>query len=192
MALDLPISDVKEYVESFMQQIGIDCTIDGIPTKVMLSDVSTYYNLHENMKQAVLLRDIPVRRGSKIITQNGVSLVYTMPNDDLVSWSVKILMCNATLELIRQDIVYDEDTGDIISDSGSSANMIDGFIERAGALDKIYDLGIINEYAMKLTICSDTDVCVNDRIRYRNRLYRVIDINDMTGGLLLLLLGYAA
>lgn len=190
MAFDLPIKDVTQYVEELLVQIGEDCTVDGVPTKVMISDLQrTYNNIQENSKQAVVSNKISIDKGSIINFSDGrTGLVYTIPNNDIVSLSMTILMCNATVEVFRFEETYDNDPssktfGDIVSDGEESKGLVVGFIERLTAREKQYDVGLLHESILRFITSVGVDVQMEDHIVFKGKRYRVVDIDDITEGL---------
>lgn len=186
---DLPINDVQVFVKELIDQIGEDCTVDGVTTKTMVSDLPrAYNNLQENTKMCVLLKGITVKRGSKIslLTDGRVGIVYSMPNDDIVSLSMKILMCNAKADIFRIEEVYDNNTGDITSSGENLKANIDCFIERLTAMEKQYDVGLLHESILRMVTYVGTDILLEDTVKYKGKRYRVVDIDDITEGLLVI------
>jgi len=188
MPLDLPIDDVKVYVNDLLDQIGKSCTIDGISTKIMLSDLEyTRSFLEENMKQAVIPQGVSVHRGSKVlITDSGLTgIVYTNPNDDLVSLSVRLLICNSSIQVKTYVKVYDKDTGDLTGNTSSLSTAITGFIERVSATEKQYDMGLLHETVLRFITFAGASIKMDDSVQFNNKNYKVIDINELTDGLLM-------
>lgn len=190
MAFDLPIDDVTGYVEDLLLQIGADCTVDGVSTKIMISDLQrAYSNIDENSKQAVLSKKIVVDKGSVVnFTDGRNALVYTIPNDDMVSYSMNILMCNSTIEVFRYAEVYDEDKtsktfGDIVSSGEMSQGFVIGFIERLTAREKQYDVGLLHESVLRFISVVGSDLKMEDIVVFKTKKYRVVDIDDITEGL---------
>lgn len=187
MPLDLPISDVKVYVEDAINQLGIVCTVDGVPTKIMVSDTTDSTNtMKEFIKLAVVSKDIDIKKGSAVIFADGrKAIVLTMPNDDMVSYSMRLLMCNSTVAIYNNVTLYD-DVGDILEEVKFYKPELQGYIERITAREKILDLGIMNEAILKYITYTNADVVLYDYIEYKNKTYRVIDIDDVTDGILVL------
>ncbi|WP_336786951.1 hypothetical protein [Paenibacillus sp. MMO-177] len=190
MAFDLPIDDVTSYVEELLVQIGEDCVVDGVPTKIMISDLQkAYSNIDENSKQAVVSKKIPINKGSTIqFTSGKTALVYTIPNDDIVSLSMTVLMCNANVEVFRYGQIFDEDPtsstfGDMLNDGETSKGIVIGFIERLTAREKQYDVGLLHESVLRFISDVDSDIQLEDIVVFKNKKYRVVDIDDITEGL---------
>ncbi|MGE6227629.1 hypothetical protein [Paenibacillus chitinolyticus] len=190
MAFDLPIDDVTSYVEELLVQIGKVCTIDGVATKIMISDLQrAFSNIDENSKQAVVSKKIAVDKGSIINFADGtVGLAYTIPNDDIVSLSMKILMCNANVEILRYEEVFDEDPasstfGDILNEGEISKGFVNGFIERLTAREKQYDVGLLHESVLRFISDISANIQMDDIVVFKKKKYRVIDIDEITEGL---------
>ena len=190
---DLPIEEIKGYISDLMVQIGEDVTIDGIPSKAMLADVERIYsNLEQNMKQIVLLYETEVERGSIIIFDEGkVAIVYTVPNDDIVSLSAKIVVCNSKPTVWRYEETFDEDPsstkfGDIKTKGLVIKGSHDGFIERLTAREKQMDVGLLHDAILRFITVTSADIVLGDTVKYKNKQYKVIDADDITDGILVI------
>lgn len=189
MALDLPISDIMVYVNDALQQFGSKCQIDGSATYIMMSNIDKQ-NTNDNLKQAVISKNISVKKGSKIVFDDGkVAIVYTVPNDDMVSYSSQLLMCNGKIQLLEENTVYDENTGKIISKSLDVKKELDGYIERESYDEKNIDLGLSQEERLKFVTFIDNDVKINDLVLFKDKKYKVIDIDNVVDGLLIIRIG---
>jgi hypothetical protein len=159
----------------------------------MLSDLErTYSNLQENMKQAVVPHDIAVGRGSKIefLSTGKLGIVYNSPNDDLVSTSLRILICNTKVSVMEFNEIYDDDNGDITFSGYVEKATLDGFIERLSAQEKQYDVGLLHEAILRFVTYVDTDITLEDRVQFKAKQYRVVDIDEITEGLRVIQLAY--
>ncbi len=186
MALELPTEEVKIYIEEALEQFGILCTVDKTQsTKIMISDLlRSYSNIMENQKQAVVSKDITVIRGSEIEFFDGrMAIVFSIPNDDLVSLSMKILMCNAKLTVADTVDDYNDD-GDIIGRHSETRTILSGFIERLTAKEKQFDVGLLHDAVLRFVTYVDADIGLDDGVEFKTKKYRVIDIDDITEGLL--------
>lgn len=188
---DLPIDEVKNTLKDLMTQIGEEVLVDSVTTKIQLADLEKIYsNLQQNMKRTVFLYDTIVSRGSRIDFKDGrVAIVYNTPNDDIVSKSAQILICNSKPEVFRFGEVYDTDPtsktfGDIKSQGLTSKGKADGFIERLTAKEKQYDVGLLHDAILRFITFIGTDIMLGDILRYNNKKYKVIDIDDITQGIL--------
>lgn len=191
-AFDLPIGEVKGYITDLMEQIGEVCVIDTqAPTKVMIADLDKIYsNLQQNMKKTVFLHDTVVERGSRVeFTDGRKAIVYTVPNDDIVSKSAQILLCNCSPEILSYGEVYDTNPssktfGDVISKGLVHKAVADGFIERLSAKEKQFDVGLLHDAILRLVTFQGTNVALEDILIYKDKHYRVIDVDDITEGIL--------
>jgi hypothetical protein len=188
--VDLPINEVTGYLEGLLNQLGDECTIDGVQTKIMISDLIRIYDyIQENQKQAVVSKTITIKRGSKVLFHDGrKAMAYTIPNDDIVSYSTKLLMFNASLVIKNNEPTYNDD-GDIISLDDSDRAVIDGFIERVTYNDKQFDVGVLPQIILRFTTYPDSQIKLNDNVMYKGKKYKVLDVNDVTEGLLVIELG---
>lgn len=192
-AFDLPINEVKGYVSDLMVQIGENVTVDGVSTKIMIADLERIYsNLQQNMKNTVFLYDTTVTRGSRVNFEDGkVAIVYNNPNDDIVSKSAQILICNSSPEIYRYGEVYDTNRksptyGDIISKGLSLRGTAYGFIERLTAKEKQFDVGLLHDAILRFVTFKSTDTDLGDIFKYKGKQYRVIDVDDITEGILVI------
>lgn len=194
---ELPIDDVKGYVNDLMiHQIGSKVLVDGQTEFLMLSDLEKIYtNLQSNMKNAVFLHTSVARRGSRIEFKNGaVAIVYTNPNDDLVSLSAKIVICNAKLTIYRPERAYDEDPnsptyGDETERLMAKQAGLDVFIERINGEMRHRDVGLLHDTIMQcVTFQKDVypddgeGILVGDIIDYKGKYYEISDIDMITSG----------
>jgi uncharacterized protein YkvS len=183
--IDLPISEVTGYLEGLLNELGDECVIDDLyETKIMISDLQrAFNNLQENSKQAVISKSIPVDRGSIIRFKDGrTAIVHTIPNNDIVSYSCKILMCNGTVKVYGYNEQY-APNGDVISKGEYEKSQVMGFIERLTAREKQFDGGLLHESILRFTTYVDADIDLDDIVSYKGKKYRVIDIDDITDGL---------
>lgn len=192
-AFDLPIEEIKVYIDELMEQIGENITVDGVPTKAMLADLErAYSNLEQNMKRMVFLYDTKIKRGSKIIfNQDKIGIVYTVPNDDIVSLSADVVICNARPEVLRYEEVFDTNPnsptyGDILSKSTVSKGYFDGFIERLTYREKQMDVGLLHDAILRFVTFQGVDIQLGDTFIYKGKKYRVIDLDDITDGILII------
>lgn len=191
---DLPTDEVKGYINDLMEQIGDEVVIDYTQTtKVMIADLERVYdNLQQNMKRTVLRQDINIKRGSRLDFKDGrIGIVFTSPNDDIVSLSAQILVCNSKPEILSYGELYDNDPksktyGDTIDKGLVHKCFADGFIERIDAKENQYDVGILHDAVLRFITFQGTDVALEDILIYHNKNYRVIDIDDITDGILVI------
>lgn len=189
---DLPIDEVKGYINDLMDQIGEDVVIDyTINTKVMIADLEKIYsNLQQNMKQLVLLYDVVINRGSRVDFADGkIGIVYIVPNDDIVSKSTQIVLCNCDSEVLTYGETYNTDPnsktfGDVLTRGLIHKSYIDGFIERLSAKEKQFDVGLLHDSVLRLITFQNAQIALEDILIYRNKNYKIIDIDDITEGIL--------
>lgn len=192
-AFDLPINEVTGYVDDLMAQIGENVMIDGVSSKVMIADLERVYsNMHQNMKRTVFLLNTKVRRGSKVEFEDGkTAIVYTEPNNDIVSKSAEILLCNSQISFYKYGEVYDTDPtspsyGDIVSKGLNLKGEYFGFIERLTAKEKQFDVGLLHDAILRFVTFRNSDIELDDIAIYKNKKYRVIDVDDITEGILVI------
>lgn len=198
---ELPIEDVKGYVNDLMiNQIGTKVDIDGHTEFLMLADLEKIYtNLQSNMKNAVFLHTSVARRGSRVVFQNGsVAIVYTNPNDDIVSLSAKIVICNAKLAIYRPSKSFDEDPhsptyGDEVERLMVKKAGIDVFIERINGEMRHRDIGLLHDTVMQCVAfqkdvlpeddaSDDEGILVGDIVEYKGKYYEISDVDIITSG----------
>ncbi len=196
-AFDLPIDEVKGYVSDMMSQMGQNATVDIVPSKVMVADLErAYSNLQQSMKRIIFLYDTVVKRGSRIEfvdeVERNIAIVFTNPNDDIVNKSAKILICNSKPKFTRKTETYITDPispnfGDIITNTGTPRiQYFDGFIERLSAKEKQYDVGLLHDAILRFITFEGSDIQLDDIVEFRNKSYRVIDVDDITEGILVI------
>lgn len=190
-SFDLPINEVSGYVEDLLTQMGERVEVDGFPTTIMTADLQrTYYKMEESMKDTVFLHNLNVSRGSKVVFEDGsVAIVFTVPNDDLVSKSGRILFCNSQVEFGKFTEIYDDDPtsktyGDIISRGFVADRTYDGYIERVTAREKQYDFGLLHETTIKFVTFGNANINYDDIAVFRGREYKIVDIDDIAKGIL--------
>jgi hypothetical protein len=184
MALDLPISDVSTYVEELLDQIGQDCTINGVATKIMISDIQKPFGDVQE-KQAVVSHSVVVSQGTIINFSSGLTgIVYSHPTDDMVSFSMKVVVLNATVHRTRVgEPVLDENTGDILTEGVTDSVDILGYAQRVSSMLREAGMGLMQECVVALITPSDVDILMDDNINFKGKDYTVIDVDDITDGI---------
>lgn len=185
IVIELPIDEVTGYLEGLLIGLGTECTINEIPTRVMMSDLTkTYNNIEQNSKQVVVSKSVNVKRGDPVAFPDGrTAIVYTMPNDDVVSYSVRFLMCNSLVRFTRKgNDIYDEETGDLLVDATENEVLTDGFIEIMNSTSQEYDMGRTTRGNVRFTTYPDMDIKVGDVAHYEGKMYDVYHIDDITEG----------
>jgi len=189
MALELPIADITQTLNEALDGFGTACTIDGVATNILISDEMPTNNfLKDASKLCVVKKAIAIQRGSKVIftEDNKKGIVYTIPNNDMVAWSIRMLICNAVMITYEQVDTYDENTGDLLSSGEIPDSMIDGYVERLNATEKLLDVGLLHEAEIRFTTYDDVSLALEDVVNIKNKKYKIIDVNDMTDGLLVM------
>lgn len=185
IVIELPIEEVTGYLEGLLIGLGTDCTIAGQSTKVMMSDLTkTYNNIEQNSKQVVVSKAVNVKRGDKVEFPDGrTAIVYTIPNDDVVSYSLRFLMCNSYMTFKRKGKdVYDENTGDLLVQDAPVEVSVHGFIEILSASSQEYDMGKSIKSNLRFTTFPDASIKVGDIALFEGREYDVYHIDDITEG----------
>lgn len=195
MTLDLPIEEMKEYVNSILDQIGEEVTvnINGKTLKIMIADLAKVYNnLDQNTKRVVLPHQSKIKRGDRIEFQDGrVGIVYTVPDDAVVSDYFEMVMCNAKIDVYFRGVEYDADPdsltfGDVIKEGDILRGQYEGFIERIGHRERNEDAGIFQDSILRFVTFYYPEISVEDIFYYRGKKYRVIDIDNITEGTLII------
>lgn len=185
IVIELPIDEVTGYLEGLLIGLGVDCVINGIPSKVMMSDLTkTYNNLEQNSKQVVVSKSVNINRGDKVVFPDGrTAIVFTMPNDDVVSYSVRFLMCNSVIKFTRKGKdVYDENTGDLLINDTEAEVVTDGFVEIINSTAQEFDMGRTTRGTVKFTTYPDIAIKAGDVAHYDGKMYDVYHIDDITEG----------
>lgn len=182
MALNLPIEESIEIIRDIMEQLGVEAIIDGVSTRIMVSDLNRDYDRRsDHIKQTTVLKEVPIRRGSEVLFNDGNSaIVYTIPNDDIVSNSCKLLMCNGTLQKIERQTEYDENTGDVLGEQEILVAEYPAFIERKSGGETLIDAGISHEATAQAVVALSADISLGDRLEVQGKRFRVTDVDDMT------------
>lgn len=182
MALNLPIEESVELLKGIMEQLGVDATVNGVPTKIMVSDLNRDYSrFSDHIKQATVLKEVPLQRGSEVRFADGNSaIVFTIPNDDIVSNSCKLLMCNGVLQKVQIETQYDENTGDILSEQEVIVAEYPAFIQRRSGGEMLIDAGIFHEATVQAITALGCDLAHGDKVEINGKSFRVTDVDDMT------------
>lgn len=195
MALDLPIEDIIPYIDDAMEQIGVPCLIDEVPTKIMISDLQRSSNgLQANIKLAVVGKGIVFDRGSSVFftNENQKAIVFTEPVDDIVSYSCQMLKFNSKILIEEPKYTqYDENTGDIIYQENTSITKeFDGYCEKSLGSMSLGNNGRMSAHELVFTTHANPDLEINQKctLQYSgsnldNFNFRIDDIDDLTSGI---------
>lgn len=190
-AFDLPLEDIKDYVNDLMiNQIGTRVLVDGQPEFVITSDLKKVYsNIQSNMKEVTFLHTTVAQRGSIVEFPNGSqAIVYSIPNDDIVINSARIVIFNNHIDFFRPRVEYDEDPhsptyGDVKEMLFMIEQSIPVFIEKIGVDLRNQDVGLLHD-----TVCrvvgsqSQIETRVGDVVRVEGRYYEISDVDTLTTG----------
>ena len=192
---DLPIEDTRLLVNDLMiHQIGTKVLVDGQTEFILTSDLrKRYSNLHNNMKDCSFLHATRAKRGSIVTFPNeSQALVFDIPNDDIVSYSARIVVFNNRLDFFRPEVTYDEDPksptyGDEISFLLRTEKSIPVFIEKVDGYLKNQDVGLLHDSVYKV-IGSQEMITANveDVVRVADKYYEISDIDKLTSGICVL------
>lgn len=186
-SIDLPLAEITSYMEGLLESLGVDCTIDGVSTKILISDIKDNLDaFSSNSKQIVISKTITVQKGSLVELHTGTNgIIYTAISDDMVSNSAKMLICNAVINVLSHETTY-QTNGDISSDEETISCVLLGFIERVSAREKQMDIGLLYDTTLRLITFSDAEIVMDDIVDYKEKKYKVIDIDNITEGLLII------
>lgn len=188
---DLPLEDIKDYVNDLMiNQIGTRVLIDGQPEFVITSDLKKVYsNIQSNMKEATFLHTTVANRGSIIEFPNGSqAIVYSIPNDDIVINSARILIFNNQIDFFRPRVEYDEDShsptyGDVKEMLFMIEQSVPVFIEKTGVDFRNQDVGLLHDTVYRVVGAQNQiETRVGDVVRVEGRYYEISDVDTLTMG----------
>lgn len=195
-SFDLPVDDYRHTVADLMiNQVGVKVKIDGTMEHIMLSDLDRVYtNIQGNMKDVSYLYPSNARRGSRIDFPNGaVGLVWSIPDDDIVSKSSKALILNNHVGFFRTLSGYDEDPksptyGDSIDNMLLSVKDIDCFVERVDGEIRAHDVGILYDtvirmYTFQSDVTKNPEIKVGDVAKVLGKYFDVNDVDNLTSGI---------
>lgn len=193
-SFDLPIDDFTEMVNDLtINQLGTGVKVDGKREYILLSDLAKIYtNLQSNMKNCTFLHSTRAKRGSRIDFDKGASaVVYSIPNDDFVSYSAQIVIFNSVLEFYELPNEVDDDPrsptyGDFVQNKKILKNKIDCFIEKANGDVRHQDVGILQDTVLRVIAIQDEvpSVTVGDTVHFQGKYYEVNDYDDITSGII--------
>ena len=190
-AFDLPLEDIKDYVNDLMiNQIGTRVLVDGQPEFVITSDLKKVYsNIQSNMKEVTFLHTTVAQRGSIVEFPNGSqAIVYSIPNDDIVINSARIVIFNNHIDFFRPRVEYDEDPhsptyGDVKEMLFMIEQSIPVFIEKIGVDFRNQDVGLLHDTVYRVVGSqSQIETRVGDVVRVEGRYYEISDIDTLTTG----------
>lgn len=188
---DLPLEDIKDYVNDLMiNQIGTRVLVDGQPEFVITSDLKKVYsNIQSNMKEATFLHTTVAKRGSIIEFPNGSqAIVYSIPNDDIVINSARIVIFNNHIDFFRPRVEYDEDPhsptyGDVKEMLFMVEQSVPVFIEKIGVDFRNQDVGLLHDTVYRVVGSqSQIETRVGDVVRVEGRYYEISDVDTLTMG----------
>lgn len=188
---DLPLEDIKDYVNDLMiNQIGTRVLIDGQPEFVITSDLKKVYsNIQSNMKEVTFLHTTVAQRGSIVEFPNGSqAIVYSIPNDDIVINSARIVIFNNHIDFFRPRVEYDEDPhsptyGDVKEMLFMVEQSVPVFIEKIGVDFRNQDVGLLHDTVYRVVGSqSQIETRVGDVVRVEGRYYEISDVDTLTMG----------
>lgn len=188
---DLPLDDIQTYVNDLLiNQIGTKVFVDGQPEFIITSDLKKIYsNIQSNMKDATFLHTSVVKRGSIIEFPNGSqAIVYSVPNDDIVINSARIVIYNNHVDFFRPRVEYDENPksptyGDVTEILFMIEKSIPVFIEKIGADFRNQDVGLLHDTVYRVIGSqSQIDTKIGDVVMVEGGYYEISDIDTLTSG----------
>ncbi len=195
-SFDLPVNDYRDTVADIMiNQVGVKVKIDGQTEHIMLSDLDKVYtNIQGNMKDVSYLYGSSVKRGSRIDFDSGaIGLVWSIPDDDIVSESSKALILNNQIEFFRISSGYDEDPdsptyGDAQESVLLDLKTVDAFVERVDGQIRSHDVGILYDtvvraYTFQKDVIADPELRVGDVAKVLGKYFDVNDVDNLTSGI---------
>lgn len=187
--MPLNLAAVSSVVADSLALVGVDCTIDGVATKALISDLTDAKSyLQENMKSVVVPKPFAVNRGSTIVLSDGrIGLVYTVPNDDQVVYSFRAMICNAKLDVIG-DVVTFAPNGDELSRIPGTLASLDGVMERLSAGLRQTELGLVRQTLIRFYTFPSFKPELGVRVSMKGIEFKVTDVDDLEDGILILML----
>lgn len=193
-SFDLPIEDFTEMVNDLtINQLGTGVKVDGKREYILLSDLRKIYtNLQSNMKNCTFLHSTRAQRGSRIDFDKGaVAVVYSIPNDDFVSYSAQIVIFNSVLNFYDLPKEVDDNPnsptyGDFVQTKKILKNTISCFVEKANGDVRHQDVGILQDTVLRVIAIQDEvpSITVGDIVKFSNKYYEVNDFDDITSGII--------
>ena len=195
-SFDLPVNDYRDTVADIMiNQVGVKVKIDGHTEHIMLSDLDKVYtNIQGNMKDVSYLYGSNVKRGSRIDFDSGaIGLVWSIPDDDIVSESSKALILNNQIEFFRISSGYDEDPdsptyGDAQESVLLDLKTVDAFVERVDGQIRSHDVGILYDtvvraYTFQKDVVAEPELRIGDVAKVLGKYFDVNDVDNLTSGI---------
>lgn len=188
---DLPLDDIQTYVNDLLiNQIGTKVFVDGQPEFIITSDLKKIYsNIQSNMKDATFLHTSVAKRGSIVEFPNGSkAIVYSIPNDDIVINSARIVIFNNHIDFFRPRVEYDEDPhsptyGDVTEILFMIEQSVPVFIEKIGVDFRNQDVGLLHDTVYRVIGAqSQVNSKVGDVVMVEDKYYEISDIDTLTSG----------
>ncbi|MBU5669655.1 hypothetical protein KQI68_07350 [Peptoniphilus sp. MSJ-1] len=189
---DLPLDDIKTYVDDLLiHQIGTKVLVDGNPEFVITSDLKKVYtNIQGHMKDATFLHTTAAKRGSIVEFPNGsLAIVYTIPNDDIVIKSARIVIFNNYIDFFSPRVEYDEDPnsptyGDVKEFLVITEKRMPVYIEKTGIEYRNQDVGLLHDTVYRL-VGSQKDMTakIGDVVLVEGGYYEISDKDTLTSGI---------
>lgn len=193
MPLDLnkTIKDARKIYYEVMDEIGVDCLINGtVSTKVLYKDFENPENeLKTHCKTTNLKVTVSIKQGdaiqfSKLNEATNVvvyhyGLCFSEPTQDPVSSTANVLIFNSQIDRKRIKNVYNIDRTIKSVDELSLPN-VKVYIERINYNENFQDIGLQNDLKFKLVCNITNDIKENDIIIYNSKEYIVTNIEDKT------------
>lgn len=194
-SFDLPINDITTLVNDlFINQIGIKVLVDGEVEFIMTSDLKKRYsNLQNNMKDATFLHSTVAKRGSIVTFPNNTkAIVYDIPNDDIATYSGRIVIFNNNLDFFHPTVEYDENPksktyGDELHFMLVLNKSIPVFIEKIDGSLRNQDVGLLHDSIYRVIGSQELITAnVEDVVMINDKYYEISDVDKLTSGIAIL------
>lgn len=195
-SFDLDVTTYRDAIADLMiQQVGVKVSIDGTTEHIMLADLDRIYtNLQGNMKDVTYLFATTAKRGSRVDFPNGaIGMVWSIPDDDIVAKSSKMLIFNSNVQFFRRMSGYDEDVnsptyGDAIENTLLDMKLSPCFVERIDGEIRAHDVGILQESILRMftfqsEVKKDPEIKIGDVAMIDGAYYDVGDVDNFTSGI---------
>jgi len=189
-SLGIPVSDIRDIISDVMETLGEPIEINGLTTVATIVDAKEAITVfRQNLKQIVVLYNIPIERGDLVYFRTDkIGIIYNIPNEDIVSYNAEMLVFNSSIDIHKDEVVYDEDInsstyGSIISSGENFQFTQKGYIERLTTSEQLTDMG----YRIFTSFKFITDVSFvpdyADIIYFKGKRFKINDIDTVTRGL---------
>lgn len=187
--IDKVIEQARVRYGELMQSeyISVGLRIDGAITRGQTQDNDRMTNIkEENTKQMTCMLDVDVKRGSYVEMQidstdvdySKKGIVISVPIKTPVDYLFSTLLFNTTVELRRNQILYNAD-GDIIDNAPIIVKDIGCFVQRVSMRERQIDAGIDRNSVNQIITVKKWDIQKDDILFIGPDRYKITDLEEL-------------